>query len=197
MRRTITPNTYIVSPAALSHPDPHMKPPTPHANLRMEQLPSQCGILRNPLPSRTGRRLGDHSNSERSPLFLSRVVKRCMRDATFFDLQHIRKASEIVPRTSTLRRVREEDHYFSSLPPPETLHTRPLRNAKCKKKRVGSVRRNATCVPCVSCLFRPFHMFILSCLVLRCFDPHMHLAGVTDRSHCPQTEGSRAQLVKP
>lgn len=30
MRRTITPNTYTVSSAALSHLDPHMKPPTPH-----------------------------------------------------------------------------------------------------------------------------------------------------------------------
>lgn len=91
MRRTITPNTYTVSSAALSHPDPHMKPPPPHIRVRMGH---------NVNPSETGRSL--------LPLLLTLFVKRACKirplaTCTNANLTPSPQASEIVPRTSTLR----------------------------------------------------------------------------------------------
>jgi hypothetical protein len=115
--------------------------------------------------------------------------------------------SSVGDRPPNIYTEASEERKGRSLPPEvlfrrsSTAATKPCipktpqncRNARrsewCEKKKCNM---RPVCVVPLSKTFSHVHPFLSCGSSIR-----MHLAGVTDRSHCPQTEGSRAQLVKP
>lgn len=129
MRRNITPNTYTVSSAALSHPDPHTKPPTPHTESGWSTMwnPSETGRSLLPISSCIVRQAPDPSTGYMYECKLDPITSS-IRDRPPNNLHRGEKIT-----TSEVLFV-----LFPRHSPAYCIQT--LRNAGCKQKRVREMR---------------------------------------------------------